>query len=457
MTAPSLQRRLAWRLGLVLVASMLLLAGVIAHYTWSTIGDLEDASLQVQAEQIVGHVYRGPDGFALDLPAAVREAYQASGEGFLYALIDDSGRVLQASGEKARVFTESLPQSILDRDYAYFRVPDDTGRETPYFALMTRVPREPTLRVVVAQGHLHRDVFIDTLISEFFEHVGWTLPLIMFSALAISVWTIRQSLKPVTALSARAAEISPQATDMRLPEADVPREIRPLVIAVNSAFDRLEQGFDIQRQFTANAAHELRTPLAILTARLDELDDSDTVKRLSEDVERMNRLVSQLLRVSRLDAAEVAPDQRVDLNTLAADVVAYIAPLAISRRRAVSFDGADAPVFAKVAPAALEDALRNVIENALAQTPEGSEVEVSVTADGDITVRDHGPGVPVGQREKIFERFWRGKGGGEGAGLGLAIVGATMRAHGGGVDVSDAPGGGALFSLRLPVERPKNP
>jgi two-component system sensor histidine kinase TctE len=451
LSAPSLQTRLAWRLGLVLMASMLLLAGVVAHYAWTTIDDLDDASLQVQAEQIVGYLAVDSNGARLALPEPLSSAYRQSGDAYLYVLLDETGKVLQASSDKARVYMTFLPEDILRRDRAFFRLPDSDGNETPYFALVTRIPGQPGLRVVVAQGHLHRDVFIDTLVSEFFEHIGWTLPLIMFSALAISLWTIRTSLKPVTALSARAARIGPQAADMRLPETGVPREIRSLVAAVNSALDRLEQGFAVQRQFTANAAHELRTPLAVLTARLDELEPSETVRQLSEDVARMNRLVAQLLRVSRLDAASIRPDQRIDLNELAADVVSYLAPLAIAHRREISLIRAPEPVPVIAAKAALEDALRNLVENALAHAPMDSEITVTVGSNGTLAVRDHGPGVPAELRERIFDRFWRGRGeGGDGAGLGLAIVRETARAHGGSVDVSEAEGGGAQFTLRLP-------
>jgi signal transduction histidine kinase len=430
---------------------MILVAMVIGHYTWLAIDNLDDASLQIQAEQIASHVrlVRGEPN--LQLPPALDRAYHQAGDGYMYAVVKANGTMLIASSEKAREVFGALPSDRLKAGEPIFRLRDPDGNGTPYYAYIMQVPVASELLVIVAQGYIHEDVYVDSLLKEFAEHIGWTLPVILIAALLISVVTIRTSLRPIKDLSARALLIGPATRNLRLPTGQMAEEILPLITAVNSALDRLDHGFEVQRRFTANAAHELRTPLAVLTARLAALEDSGIARELGDDIARMNRLVSQLLLVSRLEAAPLRLEDDVDLNDLAATVIGYLAPLAIQQHRTIALLPAEAPVMRRTARIPLEDALRNLIENALNHAPAGSEVVVSVGADGTITVRDYGPGVAAEMREQIFERFWRGRDRrGQGAGLGLAIVAETMRGLGGSVTVGDAPGGGAVFALILP-------
>ena len=158
-------------------------------------------------------------------------------------------------------------------------------------------------------------------------------------------------------------------------------------------------------------------------------------------------LVEQLLRVARLDAIALELDA-VDLNQLARSAVASLAPWAIPQRRTVAFVGTRAPVWIRANASAVEDAIRNLVENGVLHTPVEGEVTVSVHLEGRVCVADQGCGVAAEDRERIFDRFWRGNDHKtEGAGLGLAIVREIMNAHGGAVKVEDNPGGGAVFSL----------
>jgi signal transduction histidine kinase len=151
-----------------------------------------------------------------------------------------------------------------------------------------------------------------------------------------------------------------------------------------------------------------------------------------------------------LDAIALEFDT-VDLNNVASSVVATIAPWAIAQQKTIAFVGAEKPVEVKANAYALEDALRNLLENAVVHAPAGTEVTVTVDRTGRIEVADRGSGVPPKDRGNIFKRFWRGAGEKkEGAGLGLAIVSEIMRAHRGSVSVGDNPGGGALFTLSFP-------
>ena len=162
----------------------------------------------------------------------------------------------------------------------------------------------------------------------------------------------------------------------------------------------------------------------------------------------MNRLVEQLLRVARLDAVALGTLDTVDLSTVAADVVVYMAPLAISQGRSIAVLGTERPAHVKGNRHAIEDAIRNLVENAVAHAPPSTEVVITVDPAGSISVADHGAGVRPEDRDRIFDRFWRGLGAsGSGAGLGLAIVREIMKAHQGRVEVKDNPGGGAVFKL----------
>ena len=224
----------------------------------------------------------------------------------------------------------------------------------------------------------------------------------------------------------------------------MPREVLPLVRAVNDALDRLEAGFRAQREFTADAAHELRTPLAILRTQIDMIADRDVAGPLRHDVESMCRLVNQLLDISELETFVVGEEEVADIVAIAAEVAAFLAPLALSQRKTVALTGARRPVRVRGDGDALARAAsRNLVENALAHTAPGTTVEIAIGSEGVIRVMDRGPGVPRADREHIFRRFWRrDRRSGGNAGLGLAIVARIAAMHGATVDVADRQGGG---------------
>jgi signal transduction histidine kinase len=281
------------------------------------------------------------------------------------------------------------------------------------------------------------------------ELLPFLIPLLIGSLILVP-WTVRRSLASLRALGHRVAAIGPDGRGGGLDLTGVPSEVLPLVKAVDHTLGRLQTAVQQQRRFTANAAHELRTPLAVLRTRLESLPDTTDRAALLRDTDRMVRLVAQLLAMARLQAGQVAADEEVELGALCLEVVADLAPLAIADGKEIVLEPAPCEVVRRGNRGALCDAVRNLAENALRFTPPGGAVTVLIEAGGAIVVRDHGPGVPVDQRDCVFEPFWRGSGGGS-AGLGLSIVADIAAAHRGSITVGDAPGGGAEFRLALPA------
>jgi len=448
----SLQVRLAVRLAVLYVAAAAIAVGVLVYQAYDTAGSLNDRELGLRAEDLGRAMVADSAGEPrLELPSKLAAAYAAAPEDDLFAIRDTNGRVIAASPAEFGDRVSKWPPPT--DEPGYFRLSgagsEDFGSETYYGLSVALQTAAGPMWISVARTE-GSDALIKSLLREFVLHAIWVSPLLMLATLAIGIFAIRNGLKPVREVSRMAASIGPDATSVRLPERNLPTEIMPLVHSINHALDRLAKGFAVQREFTANAAHELRTPLAIITSALETMDGNSELEKLRTDVARMNRLVEQLLRVARLDAVALEFGT-VDLNKVASSVVAAMAPWAIAQGTTIAFAGTEWPVNVKANAHALEDALRNLIENAVAHAPAGTEVTVTVDRAGRIGVADRGRGVPPKDRENIFKRFWRGAGEKkEGAGLGLAIVSEIMRAHRGSVSVADNPGGGALFTLSFP-------
>ncbi len=219
--------------------------------------------------------------------------------------------------------------------------------------------------------------------------------------------------------------------------------------ATNAALERLGRALEAERAFTAEVAHALRTPLAVLSARLDTLSSASEVAVIRPDIEAMIRLVNQMLAAAQADNLVVDQNNAFDLAATARDVVASMAPLAIREGRAIAQEGSEhVPV--RGDPDAIAHALRNLIENALRHTPPGTEVVVAVDAQGSVEVRDAGPGIPDNQKALAVRRFWRGvNAGSAGTGLGLSIAQRIMEAHRGELSIGDREGGGAVVRLKI--------
>lgn len=441
----SLQLRLALRLGALFLAASLLATGALVYQTYETADSLGERNLIERAHDLARLVKREDgDDSVIDLPPRLAAAYGSAGGVSAFAIRDAGGRVIAASRDEIATLAAGRPPA--DDEPRFFRF-NASGRE--YYGLEQRLESAAGPIFVTVAEASEAEALLHAMLREFIFDAAWTIPIFVAATLLVGVLAIRGGLKPLREVSAQAAMIEPGAISQRLSTRDLPGEIAPLVAAVNKALDRLEQGFALQRQFTANAAHELRTPLAIISGALETIEGDGEIAKLRQDAARMNRLVEQLLRVARLDSVALDVSAETDLAAIATEVVEHMAPLAIAQDRSIAFFGADRPVHIKGNRYAIEDALRNLIENAIAHTPQHTEILVEVSQDGEVSVSDHGQGVRPEDRMRVFDRFWRGDARGAGAGLGLAIVRETMKAHGGAVEVADNPRGGARFTLRF--------
>jgi signal transduction histidine kinase len=447
----SLQLQLALRLAALYVVATLIAVGVLIYQAYSVAESLSGQELNRRAADLAKFVsLDGSGGARLELPASLGATYGSAAETFLFVVRNTEGRVIAASQAEISNLAAGWPKA--GDDPSYFRLEGFGRTGQDYYGLTAKIESAAgPLSVTVARAG-DTDELVHAVLREFVYDIAWIIPLIIAATLLIGIFGIRRGLLPLREASAKATAIDPGSISVRLPEEGLPTEVLPLVLAVNRALDRLEKGFEVQREFTANAAHELRTPLAMITAGLQQLEGNGELTKVRNDVARMNRLVEQLLRVARLDAVALDVSDTVDINAVAADVVAYMAPLAVSQQCTLGFQGPERSIAVRGNRHAIEDAIRNLIENAIAHTGRGTEVAISVDASGSISVADRGSGVHPEVLSHIFDRFWRGKGSrGSGAGLGLAIVREIMKAHQGSIEIKDNPGGGSIFGLTFPL------
>lgn len=335
---------------------------------------------------------------------------------------------------------------------------DGQGKLWRYFGF---IEEEHDYFVVVGQDHSARDQVATELALHLLVPMIVGLPL-----MALGVWwAVGRALKPLNDTAGTVGRMSPEALEPVGGETDLPTEISPLVVAIDRLIGRVHSALENERRFTADAAHELRTPLAALKVQAQvagRTEDAQARRRALDQVvvgvDRMTHLVEQLLTLARLQPeAAMQACEPVDLAAIAENVCAALAPAALARRQEIDLDARATSVCGN--PVWLEVLLRNLLDNALRYTPEGGQVKVHVARVLDhavVSVMDDGPGMSADERQSLTARFARGQGSqGEGVGLGLSIVQRVVDLHGGELAFVDGlprdAGRGLGVIVRLPV------
>ncbi|MHB8450559.1 MAG: sensor histidine kinase [Mycobacteriales bacterium] len=413
------------------------------------------------------HGFGGPPGPGPVGPEPGRRAFGLLPPGTYAALLTPSGTVLseESFGFSPGVDAPRLPAplpALAAGGSALRTVPATTGT-AGYRLLLQALPGGGVVAVGVpladTQSTLHT-LLVSELLVSFAALVGLS---------GLAWWTVRAGLRPLERIGRTAGAIAAGDLGRRVSPATPRTEVGRLGLALNAMLAQIEQAFlartaseERLRRFVADASHELRTPLALVRgyaelfrrgARTRPEDLETAMRRIEEESGRMGRLVEELLLLARLDEGRTWERSAVDLAELVrqagqdARVVDPTRPVTVV---------AAAPVVVAGDEERLRQVIANLVRNALVHTPPGTPVDLAAQVAGNtgvVTVADRGPGLPAGTADRVFERFYRADPSRSrdsgGTGLGLAIVSAVVAAHGGQVAVSETPGGGATFEVKL--------
>lgn len=454
--AHSLRIRL---LGAMFTVFALGLGASLASYRWSVdnvIEGLHEHTLENQAHELLEALQERPDGsLVLALQKNWRKVYSDPSREFTFTVFDRERRpILWSANLPAPLpFVPVKGDARFGVDTALGPV-EFTGIGPAQQAVVTgRGPDGSTVQV--ARQHIDRDVLVDSLFEEESEHA---LILIPFALLGLGlIWLISGwSLRPIARASREAARVGPRHPDLRISPTGLPAEIRPLVEAVNGALDRLSRAYSMERRLTADAAHELRTPLSVLNLRLQRARLTGTIDwpAVERELSQMERLIDQLVDLARKEA--LSRERRADelpvvnLSRLVREAAALVLPLIEAQGRRLEVIVPDT-VPMRGSADDLRDMVRNLLDNALVHG-RGTVTARIEEPDKDpaivIEVRDEGAGVPLGQEESVFQRFHKLDAETPGSGLGLAIVRHVARSHGG--DAQFVAGRGCVL-VHLPA------
>ena len=437
--APSLRARLTGALLLAVLAFAALQAAVTYRTARAETEALFDAQMQRIALSLSGRLGAGAlsdDAPAAETPAAremIIQIWRADGV-MLYR--SPQGRLLP-------------PQTVIGFS-------DTVASGEPYriYALRTATQVVQVAQQTEARGRMAGQLALRAVLP-----VALLAPVLML----IVWWVVGRAIGPIERVRRQVAARRPD--DLApLPTAGLPAEVRPLVGEMNGLLTRLSAAWDALTHFTADAAHELRSPLAALRLQAQSLqrapDDATRAiasERLLAGIDRATRLVEQLLALARQEGAgEGAELVSLDLTALARNALADAEPEAARHAIALTLDAPTAHVVLRADEAALAVLLRNLLGNALRHTSPGGQVRVGVREEAsviDLTVEDSGPGIAPDERARVLDRFYRVPGTpGHGSGLGLAIVRAIAERHGAALTLDASPTlGGLRVMLRWPA------
>ncbi|KQX87399.1 ATP-binding protein [Variovorax sp. Root473] len=430
----SLTGSLRARLLVFLLAAIVLAAGAQALVAYRTVLKEADDIFDYHMQQM-----------ALSLRAGLPPSAAVGGLGGAEQNFEFVVQVWTVDG--VRIF-ESAEEAALPQ-LAVLGFADVRARGTTYrvFSMQTR-----GLVIQVAQDMAARRNMAGSLALRTIVPVALMAPLLML----VVWWVVSLSLAPVARVRRQVA--SRQADDLSpVSEENLPEEVRPLVQELNLLFGRVRHAFDAQKHFVADAAHELRSPLAALKLQVQGLqrapDDAArtlAVSRLSAGIDRATRLVEQMLALARHEAsmAAGAKPETVDLAEVARLAISDAVAAAQARRIDIGVAQSDAGATVSGQPEALRMLLRNLIDNAVKYTPEGGRVDVGLVKRADaveLRVDDSGPGLPEAERARVLDRFYRsGEPQAPGSGLGLAIVKSIADLHGATVALEESQSLGGL-------------
>jgi signal transduction histidine kinase len=432
-----------WLQVLAIAATSLVMPATILLLLNRNVTDFQHHMLMRHEQALLSALTVGGDG-RLALSGEARAPYAQGGGGFAFAVLDPAGRVLLASTPNGQPLVRLNPAA---RGPMWFdKGSSPTGQY--YGGVFAASVGGRAIWIELGQNLEDPDVVIDDITARFVPQIAWLTLAILLALLTADVFIVRRGFDPVLRASRMAEAIGPDSIDVRLPLEGMPTEVAPMVQAVNQALGRLEEGFLAQRNLTADVAHELRTPLAVIRMRTEQIADPVARLALQTDLDRMSRIVSQLLVLSEADVMAVGSDDRADLRAVSLEVAEHLAPLALAQGKSVEVAGALSPVWVRGQQDFLFQAVRNLAENGIAHTAPGTPVTIEVGAAGGVKVLDRGPGISPAERDLLFQRFWRRQRK-IGAGLGLSIVGRIVKAHGGELSAQSRRGGGATFEITL--------
>ena len=413
------------------VAALILTTCCIALALWFGFKQYAGAKIEGQLRKTADLLHHGlqfdsagrPDVVG-PLPSDLSWVYHDFAGDLKYRVLDVAGRVVLSSEDQAVALAP--PGQSFDSTLGSFTLL--SGGE------ILHVRTEPLV-------HGTRTYYIQVAISERLAALGHALgahflvndtvrfALASVALLSVAVYfTLRRVLMPLRETSAAAARIDAHSISKRLSTRNLPVEFRPVIDAFNLTLDRLEKGYIVQRAFLAGAAHELKTPLALIRAQI-ELEASTNREVLLHDVDLMARQVNQLLHLAEASETQNYVFEGVDLAAVTEDVVDYLRRLSEHREVYVDIHCAPSIPAVQADRGALFMLLKNLVENAIQHSPIGGVVSVTVDTDH-LCVRDEGPGIGADELPKLFTRFWRGPmRRNDGAGLGLPICREVAAAH----------------------------
>jgi len=430
-------------LGRMAIATFMVVAGFIFAFNTVDYDHLYLDHVAFETRSLLAGVKSEPDGLAFSLSILMSRYDGEPHSPYGMRVLDGTGRVIAAKhAELLDKVSPWSPNSAITTDSWFVKL---DGEKPFHFAGGKRFQVDDT-DVLIEIVTLGDPAGVHWLVAMQETVEDSLLPILPFALLMpiVTIFSVRHALRPLAEAARRAETINPKDPTQRLELTGLPRETAAFASAINRLMERVGALVQTEKIFIASAAHELRTPLAVMLLELEKIVHP-RARRLEADVKGMAECVRRLVLLARMETAEPQSIE-LDLASMAAEVIDRLQAWAAIQDHRIELRLWDQQG-SRGDPVAVREALRNLIENAVKHTPAGTSILVTVGPGSSITVEDSGPGLAADAPDQLFQPFRKGNPASEGSGLGLTIVRQAVELHRGSIQVGRSSLGGAMFKV----------